>query len=111
MLDNSKHNPRKSRSGLFISYARSDGKNFADDLRRRLIEEYHLQVWQDIVELEGGKDWWLQIEAAIKSVEFLVMVMTPGALASQTTRKEWRPRLSLQKNNKENRGKACACCR
>jgi len=23
-------------------------------------------------------------------VEFLVMVITPGALASQTTRKEWR---------------------
>jgi len=90
MLDNSKHNPRKSRSGLFISYAHSDGKNFADDLRRRLIDEYHFQIWQDIVELEGGKDWWLQIEAAIKSVEFLVMVMTPGALASPTTRKEWR---------------------
>lgn len=80
----------QNRQGLFISYARSDGKNFADDLRRRLINEYHFQVWQDIVELEGGKDWWLQIEAAIKSVEFLVMVMTPGALASQTTRREWR---------------------
>jgi WD40 repeat protein len=90
MLDAPKHNSKKSRSGLFISYARRDGKNFADDLRRRLIDEYHLQVWQDIVELEGGKDWWLQIEAAIKSVEYLVMVMTPGALASQTTRKEWR---------------------
>jgi len=75
---------------IFISYARSDGKNFADDLRRRLVDEYHFHVWQDIVELEGGKDWWLQIETAIKSVEFLVMVMTPGALASQTTRKEWR---------------------
>jgi hypothetical protein len=90
MLDDPKHNPKKSRSGLFISYARSDGKNFADDLRHRLIDEYHFHVWQDIVELEGGKDWWLQIEAAIKGVEFLVMVMTPGALASQTTRKEWR---------------------
>jgi hypothetical protein len=88
MLDAPKHNPKKSRSGLFISYARSDGKNFADDLRRRLIGEYHFQVWQDIVELEGGRDWWLQIEAAIKSVE--VMVMTPGALASQITCKEWR---------------------
>lgn len=84
------HKSNKNRQGIFISYARSDGKNFADDLRHRLIDEYHFQVWQDIVELEGGKDWWLQIEAAIKSVEFLVMVMTPGALASQTTRKEWR---------------------
>src|SRR5574341_166321 len=81
---------KKPRRGIFISYARSDGKNFADDLHHHLIDEYHFQVWQDIVKLEGGKDWWLQIEAAIKSMEFLVMVMTPGALASQTTRKEWR---------------------
>jgi hypothetical protein len=57
MLDDPKYNPKKSRSGLFISYARSDGKNFADDLRRRLVDEYHFQVWHDIVELEGGKDW------------------------------------------------------
>jgi hypothetical protein len=47
----------KDKSRLFISYARSDGKNFADGLRRRLIDEYHFQVWQDIVELEGDKDW------------------------------------------------------
>ncbi len=88
MLNNPKHNPKKSRSGIFISYARGDGKAFADDLRHRLIEEYHFQIWQEIVELESGKDWWLQIEAAIKSVE--VMVMTPGALASQIMRKECR---------------------
>ena len=87
----------KDKTPIFISYARSDGKSFADDLRRRLIDEYRFQVWQDVVELEGGKDWWLQIEAAIKSVEFLVMVMTPGALASQTTRKEWR--LARQEGN------------
>ncbi len=48
---------KKTTRNIFISYARSDGKNFADDLRRRLIDGYHLQVWQDIVELEGGKDW------------------------------------------------------
>ncbi|MCI0698292.1 toll/interleukin-1 receptor domain-containing protein [candidate division KSB1 bacterium] len=80
----------KNKTRIFISYARSDGSTFAKDLRHRLIDEYHFQVWQDIVELEGGKDWWLQIETAIKSVEFLVMVMTPGALTSQTTHKEWR---------------------
>ncbi|MGH7454226.1 MAG: TIR domain-containing protein [bacterium] len=51
------HKPTKHRQGIFISYARSDGKTVADDLRHRLIDEYHFQVWQDIVELEGGKDW------------------------------------------------------
>jgi hypothetical protein len=43
MLDASKHNSKKSRSGLFISYARSDGESFVDDLRCRLIDEYHFQ--------------------------------------------------------------------
>ena len=31
--------------------------------------------------MEGGKDWWLQITEAIDHVEFLVLVMTPAALA------------------------------
>jgi hypothetical protein len=59
-------------------------------LRRRLIEEYGFTLWQDLADMEGGKDWWRQIEEAIKSVEYLVLVMTPGALRSDVTRKEWR---------------------
>ncbi len=57
MPGNSKTMQKNPRRRLFVSYARSDGKTFADDLCHRLIDEYHFQVWQDIVELEGGKDW------------------------------------------------------
>jgi WD40 repeat protein len=74
---------------VFLSYARTDGEPFATRLRQRLEAE-HIPLWQDRVGLEGGKDWWLQIAEALEKVEFLVLVMTPAAMHSETVRKEWR---------------------
>src|SRR2546421_270403 len=73
---------------VFLSYARADGEPFATQLRQRLEAE-HIPLWQDRVGLEGGKDWWLQITDALEKVEFLVLVMTPAAMQSETVRKEW----------------------
>src|SRR5438046_8250339 len=42
---------------VFISYARSDGEQFATRLRKRL-EAKHIPLWQDRVGMEGGRDWW-----------------------------------------------------
>ncbi len=78
---------------LFISYSRSDGKAFADDLRERLTAPpYSFPIWQDTVTMEGGRGWWRQIEEVIRSkeLEYLLLVMTPGALASPVVRQEWR---------------------
>ena len=50
----------------FISYSRKDGAEFAVELRKSLEKE-NLSVWQDIITLEGGRDWWSQIEDALKS--------------------------------------------
>jgi TIR domain len=74
---------------VFISYARTDGEPFATELRRRLEAE-HILLWQDRVGLEGGRDWWQQITEAPDTVEFMVLVMTPASLRSETVRKEWR---------------------
>jgi WD40 repeat protein len=80
-----------ARHGIFISYARRDGKAFAANLRERLrAEAPDIRVWQDLIEIEGGTGWWRQIEAALERVEFLVIVMTDGVLESETTRREWR---------------------
>ena len=54
------------------------------------VEAPDIRVWQDRPEIEGGVGWWRQIEDALERVEFLVIVMTPGVLASEVTRKEWR---------------------
>lgn len=40
--------------------------------------------------MEGGVGWWKQITDALDRVQFLVIVMTPASLQSETTRKEWR---------------------
>ncbi len=66
---------------IFISYARKDGKEFALELHRRLTEEHGFSLWQDLADMEGGKDWWQQIYEALTGgqVEYLVLVMTPAA--------------------------------
>lgn len=89
MLDRTKAKHDRARSGVFISYARSDGKAFAERLRSQL-EEKGFSLWQDVIAMEGGRDWWLQITDALDHVEFMALVITPNALKSDTVRKEWR---------------------
>jgi WD40 repeat protein len=79
-------NPR-----IFLSYARKDGEKLATQLRTRLeTEEPEITLWQDRAQMEGGVGWWKQIEEALDQVKFLVIVMTPVAMQSETTREEWR---------------------
>jgi hypothetical protein len=79
----------KMRPRVFISYARAEGEVAAKDLRLRLEQE-QIPLWQDRTGMEGGRDWWLQISAALDQVDFLVALMTPAAMISEIVRKEWR---------------------
>ncbi len=81
--------PNQKRSGVFISYARSDGSEFAHRLRQQL-EQQNIKVWMDRTGMEGNHDWWLQITAAIHGASFLLIVLTPGALESKIVHDEWR---------------------
>lgn len=89
MPDRTKAKQGRARSGVFISYARSDGKGFAAGLRARL-EDKGFSLWQDVIAMEGGRDWWLQITDALDHVDFMALVITPNALKSEYVRKEWR---------------------
>jgi len=84
--------PPSSPPHIFISYARSDGEDFARLLRLILTEEYGFGVWQDRTEMQVGEAWWQQIVAALTNehVEYMVLVMTPAAMDSEMVRKEWR---------------------
>jgi WD40 repeat protein len=76
---------------VFLSYARVDGEPFAAALRARIRSDApEITLWQDREQLEGGVGWWTQIETALDRVKFLVIVITPGAIASPVTRQEWR---------------------
>jgi hypothetical protein len=76
---------------VFISYSRKDGGTFAAGLREQLKCE-NLSIWQDIIALEGGRDWWSQIENALRSktLQHFVLIVTPAALASPVVRREIR---------------------
>lgn len=76
---------------VFVSYSRKDGAAFAAGLRE-MLRKQDLSIWQDIVALEGGQDWWSQIENAIRSkaLHHFVLVVTPAALASPVVRREIR---------------------
>jgi hypothetical protein len=76
---------------IFISYSRKDGAACAADLRKKLLKK-DPSVWQDITALEGGRDWWSQIEEVMRSkaLQHFVFIVTPTALASPVVRQEIR---------------------
>src|SRR5215831_2630484 len=76
---------------IFVSYERQDGMGPAKALRKRL-EDRGFTLWQDLIALEGGLEWWAQIEQAIKSpsLEHLVLVVTPSAFERPIIKKELR---------------------
>jgi hypothetical protein len=77
--------------GIFLSYARADGENPATELRERLANEApDIEIKQDRFFLEGGIGWWKQVTEAIESVEFVILIVTPCAMASGNVQKEWR---------------------
>ncbi len=78
-------------ASIFISYARSDGSEFAKSLREKLTEIFgEGAIWRDRDEMEGGVGWWQQIQDALEAVSFMVLVATPNAMKSEVVSKEWR---------------------
>lgn len=73
---------------IFISYSRADTV-FA----RQLYEALHglgFALWRDRSEMEGGQNWWQQIQEAIEKSDTMVLCMSPAALASPVVTQEWR---------------------
>lgn len=81
---------------VFISYARADGLHAATRLREQLSNA-GLTVWRDMEEMAGGQAWKEQLRAALRQVDALVVLLTPGAVASTTVGWEWENALTLQK--------------
>lgn len=77
------------RPRVFISYARADGEAYASYLNDQLTAE-GIPCWWDREDLRGTKNWWSGIDAALNTVEYVVAVLTPKILASETCRKEWQ---------------------
>ncbi|MEO5996056.1 MAG: toll/interleukin-1 receptor domain-containing protein [Chitinophagaceae bacterium] len=75
----------------FISYSHSDGEQLALDLQQKITsndKEQNITFWQDHSQMKYGQ-WSKQIEEAIVAVDFLIIIITPGALASSNCKDEW----------------------
>jgi WD40 repeat protein len=72
---------------VFVSYSRTDGLEFARRLQA-VLEAEGLSLYRDLTDLKGGEDWWRQVEAAIRRVEHVVLVLSPAALRSPYVAKE-----------------------
>jgi hypothetical protein len=80
---------------LFISYSRKDiafARRLAGDL-----EKAGYTVWWDITDLRGGDDWVRVIPEAIETSDFVIVVLSPDATASEWVKKEYTQALSLHK--------------
>ncbi len=73
---------------VFISYARVDGGEFARAVRDRL-EENHIRTWLDERDISPGARWPQSVDAGLKAARAVVVVLTPGAVASPQVESEW----------------------
>ena len=72
---------------VFISYSRKDlsfVKKLAADL-----EKTSLDVWYDVSDLGGGSRWRIEIEKAIRSSQFVIVVLSPDSIASEWVEREF----------------------
>ena len=81
---------------IFLSYARRDGLDAATKLRGELAA-MGFQVWRDIEEMQGGLAWKEQLRAALRQVDAVLVLLTPGSVASPTVEWEWENALTLGK--------------
>lgn len=73
---------------VFLSYARADGQTAAARLRAELGRS-GFEIWQDTQDMEGGQAWKEQLRQALRQVDAVVVLMTPGAVASKYVEWEW----------------------
>lgn len=81
---------------IFLSYARADGQDAAKRLRSEL-EQAGFQIWRDIEDMQGGQAWKDQLRQALRTVDVVIVLLTPAAVASKYVEWEWENALTLEK--------------
>jgi hypothetical protein len=72
-MDVARHGTSTGRAADFCLLRQERREEVAAELRSRLQDEHGFPLWQDLADMEGGKDWWQQITQAIDHVEYLVL--------------------------------------
>lgn len=81
---------------IFLSYARGDGLDAAARLRD-VLAAMGFSIWRDIEEMRGGLAWRKQLYQALSQVDAVLVLLTPGAVASANVTWEWQNALMMDK--------------
>jgi hypothetical protein len=81
---------------VFLSYARADGAGAGETLRQQ-VTQMGFTVWQDTEQMRGGQPWQGQLDHALRQVDALLALLTPGYLASPVCTWEWQTARTLGK--------------
>lgn len=69
---------------VFISYARADGKDYAEQLESELIKR-GISVWRDIRNIDPYQDFSVEIETAIRDADIVLVCLTPSVARSKAS--------------------------
>ncbi len=72
---------------VFISYSRKD-LSFVEKIVADL-KKSGLDIWHDVSSLGGGSRWRIEIENAIRSSQFVIVVLSPDSIASEWVEREF----------------------
>ncbi len=75
-------------SRIFISYSRTDGRDFAEAFERQLKDDAGIRSWRDLTSMGSG-DIRPQVLRAIGQAQHLVLTLSRRALASDWVKREW----------------------
>src|SRR4051812_48388456 len=79
--------PAEEAARVFISYARKDANDLAQQLHGDLAEA-GLQPWLDIVYIPSGAGWARSIEQGVDACDLALILLTPRSFESNFCRAE-----------------------
>ena len=74
---------------VFISYKRDTPSKRLVGAMSGYLNGAGFEPWIDTAELQAGEDWREAIDQAIRDALAVIVVLTPGAVASQYVTYEW----------------------
>jgi len=80
---------------IFISY-RSTDREFALHLAKKLIDA-HISIWMDVLSIQAGDDWNRKLEEGINECDGMILILSPGYVASEYCKREYIRAQSLQR--------------
>lgn len=81
---------------IFISYARHDGTQLANQLTIDL-RKTGLAVFWDQDSIPAGANWETTLDDALESADTILLILTPYSIVSEEVIAEWRPMLGKGK--------------